>query len=130
MKFAKVVFWIAFVWGMLVLPPLYFMFDLVGRRNPPAITHPEFYFGFVGVGLAFQFVFLVIALNPIRFRPMMIPSMLEKFLYVGALIVLHLQGRLAAHQLAFAGTDLLLGLLFVAAFFRTADLAPEGRRQP
>jgi hypothetical protein len=27
MKFAKIVFWIAGIWGVLVLTPLYFMFD-------------------------------------------------------------------------------------------------------
>ena len=35
MKFAKVVFWIAGIWGFLVILPLYFMFDLIGRKDPP-----------------------------------------------------------------------------------------------
>jgi hypothetical protein len=52
MKFAKVVFWIAAVWGILVLTPLYFMFDVIGRQDPPPITHPAFYYGFVSVALA------------------------------------------------------------------------------
>ena len=49
MKFAKIVFWIAGIWGVLVLTPLYFIFDLIGRKDPPPITHPAFYYGFVGV---------------------------------------------------------------------------------
>ena len=40
MKFAKIIFWIAGIWGVLVLTPLYFMFDLIGRKDPPPITHP------------------------------------------------------------------------------------------
>ena len=40
MRFAKVVFWCAAVWGFLALTPLYFLFDTIGRQNPPAITHP------------------------------------------------------------------------------------------
>ncbi len=78
MKFAKIVFWIAGIWGVLVLTPLYFMFDVIGRQDPPAITHPGFYYGFISVGLAFQAAFIAIARDPVRLRPMMIPSVLEK----------------------------------------------------
>ncbi|HEV2421763.1 MAG TPA: hypothetical protein VGS59_08655 [Candidatus Acidoferrales bacterium] len=50
MKFAKIVFWIA-GWGVLILTPLYFMFDRIGRQAPPAIAHPQYY-GFVGVAFS------------------------------------------------------------------------------
>ncbi|HEY6339238.1 MAG TPA: hypothetical protein VIW68_12165 [Candidatus Sulfotelmatobacter sp.] len=120
MKFAKIVFYIAFIWGILVLTPLYFMFDMIGRQDPPPLTHPAFYYGFVGVGLAWQFAFVVIARDPVRFRPMMIPSVLEKFSYGAALIVLYLQHRLHASDLVFGVVDLLLGALFIIAFFKTA----------
>jgi hypothetical protein len=120
MKFAKIVFWIAFIWGVLVLTPLYFMFDVIGRQNPPAITHPGFYYGFVSVGLAWQFVFLVIARDPVRFRLMMIPSVIEKFGYGASLLVLYFQQRIHPSDLVFAGVDTLLGVLFLLAFFRTS----------
>jgi hypothetical protein len=42
MKFAKIVFWIAGVWGVLILTPLYLMFDMIDRQDPPPITHPPF----------------------------------------------------------------------------------------
>jgi hypothetical protein len=51
MKFAKIVFWVAGIWGLLVLTPLYFMFDLIGRSDSPPITHPGFFYAFVGVAL-------------------------------------------------------------------------------
>lgn len=120
MKFAKIVFWVAGIWGVLILTPLYFMFDLIGRQTPPPINHPQFYFGFLGAGLVWQIAFFVIAKDPVRFRPMMIPSVLEKLSYVVMLIMLHLQGRLDAGQMFFCGTDLLLGLLFIAAFVKTS----------
>jgi hypothetical protein len=119
MKFAKVVFWCAAGWGFLVLTPLFFLYAVIGRQNPPAITHPDFYYGFVGVGWAWQAAFAVIATDPARFRPMMIPSVVEKFSYAAALIILHLEGRVSAAQLPFGGADLLWGILFLAAFFRT-----------
>ena len=47
MKFARIVFRIAAIWGVLVLTPLYFMFNLIGRNDPPPITHPAFFYGFI-----------------------------------------------------------------------------------
>lgn len=119
MKFAKTIFWIAGIWGFLVLAPLYFMFNLIGIKDPPPITHPAFYYGFVGAGLAWQLAFLIIATDPVRFRPIIPAAVVEKFTYGIALIVLHLQGRLHAADLTFGGTDLLLRILFIVAFVKT-----------
>jgi hypothetical protein len=119
MRFAKIVFWIAGIWGVLVLAPLYFMFDLIGRQDPPAITHPGFFYGFVGAGLVWQIVFFVIATDPARYRPLMIPSVLEKVSYVVPVGILVLQGRMHPSDLVFAGSDLLLGILFTIAYFKT-----------
>lgn len=122
MKFARVVFWIAGIWGLLIIPPLYFMFDLIGRRDPPPITHPGFYYGFAGTALAWQFAFCVIATNPVRFRPMMIPSILEKLAYATGIVLLVLQHRTNPADLVFAATDLTLAALFLAAYWRTPPL--------
>jgi hypothetical protein len=119
MKFAKSIFWVAAIWGFLVLTPLYFMFNVIGAKDPPPITHPAFFYGFVGAGLAWQLVFLIIATDPVRFRPLIPSAVVEKFTYGIALIVLHLQGRLHAADLTFAGADLLLGILFIVAFVQT-----------
>jgi hypothetical protein len=126
MKFAKVVFWVAGIWGVLVITPLYFMFDLIGQKDPPAITHPGFYYGFVGLGLAWQIAFLVIARDPVRLRPMMIPSVVEKFTYGIAVLTLVIQGRMHASDLVFAGTDLTLGVLFVGAYVVTRGKGVRG----
>ncbi len=119
MKFAKIVFRVAGIWGLWVLTPLYFMFDLIGRNDPPPITHPGFFYGFVGVALAWQIVFIFIATDPARYRPLMIPSVLEKVSFAAAVIILVLQGRMHKSDLVFVCTDLLLGLLFVIAYFKT-----------
>jgi hypothetical protein len=122
MKFAKVVFWVAGIWGVVVIAPLYFMFGLIGEKDPPAITHPGFYYGFVGCALAWQLAFLFIGANPVRLRVMMIPSMVEKFTYGIAVVALVMQGRTNQRDLVFAATDLTLGVLFVAAYLRTRNL--------
>ena len=80
MKFAKIVFLVAGIWGVLVITPLFFLFDLIGKNDPPAITHPGFYYGFACVTLAWQIAFLVISRDPVRLRPMMIPCMLKNFI--------------------------------------------------
>jgi hypothetical protein len=119
MRFAKIVFWVAGIWGMLVLTPLYFMFDLISRNDPPPITHPGFFYGFAGVGLAWQIAFFFIARDPARHRPLMIPSVLEKLSYGVAVVVLFLQGRMHASDIGFGVADLLFGVLFTVAYFKT-----------
>jgi hypothetical protein len=120
MKFAKIVFWVAAIWGVLVITPLYFLFDLISRNDPPPITHPGFFYGFVGTALAWQIAFFFIARDPVRHRPLMLPSVFEKFSYGIAVIALVLQSRMHRSDLVFAGTDLLLGILFVVAFVKTS----------
>jgi len=123
MKFAKVVFRVAGIYGLLVLAPLYFLYDTIGRLEPPPLTHPQFYYGFAGVALAWQIGFLIIAAQPARLRPMMIPAILEKAAYAIAVGVLFVQGRLGGQQLVTGGMDALLGVLFLAAYFKTRAAA-------
>jgi hypothetical protein len=94
---------------------------VIGRQDPPVITHPGFYYGFVGCALAWQIAFLVIGADPARMRPMMVPSMVEKFTYCTAVVVLVMQGRTNPRDLVFAATDMTLGALFVAAWVKTGS---------
>jgi hypothetical protein len=119
MKFARIVFWIAAIWGFLIITPLYFMFNLIGEKDPPPITHPAFFYGFVGVAVVWQIAFIFIARDPIRFRPMMIPAVLEKLVYSIPVIILVLQKRMNPTDLMFSATDLTLGALFLAAYLHT-----------
>ncbi|HSE32464.1 MAG TPA: hypothetical protein VLA93_12910 [Pyrinomonadaceae bacterium] len=119
MKFARIVFLIAGVYGLLVMLPQYFLESKIGRDSPPAITHPEFYYGFIGVTLAWQVVFIIISRDPVRYRALMIAAVLEKVGFVFALIVLFLQHRVSSTMLAPGAIDALLGVLFIAAFVKT-----------
>jgi hypothetical protein len=120
MAFAKRVYLLAGVYGLIVLLPQYFMEDKVGRDFPPPITHPEFFYGFVGTAVAFQVLFLILARDPVRYRAMMIPSVLEKAGFGIAAVVLFLQQRMSVMTLLFGTVDLVLGALFIAAYIRTA----------
>jgi hypothetical protein len=119
MRFAKIVFLIAGIYGLLILTPMYFLENRIGRDTPPAITHPENFYGFVGVALAWQVLFLVLSTDPVRYRPMILPSILEKVTWGTALIVLLSQGRLALSTFAIGSVDWIFAFLFLAAYFTT-----------
>jgi hypothetical protein len=119
MKFANIIFWIAGIWGLLVITPLYFLFDIIGQKDPPPITHPGFFYGFAGCALAWQVAFCFMATDPVRYRPLMLPSILEKATYAIAIVILVMQSRTHPSDLVFAGTDALFGVLFVIAYFKT-----------
>jgi hypothetical protein len=116
-KFAKIVFLLAGIQGLLIIPPLYFMEDRIGRDTPPAITHPEYFYGFLGVALAWQVAFFAISRDPVRYRAMILPSILEKVGYGLALIVLFAQHRLPLSVLAVGSMDWIFAFLFLAAYF-------------
>lgn len=69
--------------------------------------------------MAWQVVFLVIGSNPVRFRPLMIPSIIEKFGYVATVAVLYQRALISVADAMTAAPDLLLGILFVVAFAKT-----------
>ena len=119
MTFARIVFIVAGIWGIVVLTPFYWLVDVTGRRYDPPTAYPHFFYGFLAVALAWQIAFLVIGSNPARFRALMIPAILEKVSYVATLGVLFGQGRIAFVDAVAAVPDGLLGLLFVLAFVRT-----------
>ncbi len=121
MTFARRVFTVAWVYGFLSLLPMYFMEAWYMERLPPALTHPEFYYGFIGVALAWQALFVLIAREPARLRPAMLPAVLEKLGWGIAVPVLVLQGRAPSFFLPAAAIDLLLAVLFVMAWRKTSE---------
>ncbi|HEX8456572.1 MAG TPA: hypothetical protein VF656_04555 [Pyrinomonadaceae bacterium] len=124
MKFAKVVFLAAGIYGLLALLPQYFTETQMGRDYPPPITHPEYYYGFIGVGVAWQVVFLIMSRDPARFRPLMLAAVLEKLSFGLPALILYAQQRLSAIMLAGGILDLVLAVLFVAAYVKTTEARP------
>lgn len=120
MKLARIVFLVAGIYGLIVLLPLYFMEAQTGRDYPPPITHPEYYYGFAGVGVAWQLAFLVISRDPVRYRALMLPSIVEKASFGIAVAVLYLQHRVSGFMLGAAMVDSLLGVLFIVAWIATS----------
>ncbi len=119
--FARRVFGLAAVYGFVSLVPMYFIERRLMEQLPPPLTHPEFYYGFVGVALSWQVVFVLIAREPARLRPAMLPAVLEKLSWgIGVLVLVSL-GRIGTFFVPAAVIDLVLAALFVAAWRRVGD---------
>ncbi len=119
MRLARWVFAAAGVYGLAVLTPFLF---LERRIAAPAreFAHPEYFYGFLLIGIAWQVLFLLIAREPGRLRPAMIVAALIEKLPFGLVVpVLWLQGRVQAPVVAFSAIDLIWGVLFIAAYLRT-----------
>jgi len=95
------------------------MEEAVGRDYPPPITHPEHFYGFIGVALAWQILFLIIASDPVRYRTPMLAAIVEKVTWGVACIILYLQGRLALVVLGISSIDLVLAVLFAISYRMT-----------
>jgi len=125
MTFARRVFRIAGIYGLLALVPIYLLEGRIGRDTPPPITHPEFFYGFLGVAVAWQVAFLIIARDPVRFRPLMIAAVLEKATFAGAVTALMVVRGMGGPVLVGGLIDLVLGVLFVLAYLWTAPYRGE-----
>jgi hypothetical protein len=128
MRFAKIVFTLAGIWGIVVLAPLFFLYDISGRQYTAPADYPQFFYGFLFVTLAWQIVFLIIGSDPVRYRLLMLPSLLEKFGFVGAMAVLYIQGRVTPADASAALPDIVLGTLFIASFVKTPRSTQIDRR--
>lgn len=123
-RFARRVYTIAGIYGLIVMLPQYFLEGKIGRDTPPPITHPEYFYGFIGIVLVWQVAFLVIARDPARFRALMPVTVLEKLVFAVPVAILYAQGRVASATLVFGAIDVVLGALFFTAWQRRGGQTP------
>lgn len=115
MKFARLTFRIAAVYGFVVTVPMYF----VEKWVTPTPNHPEQYYGFLGLVLAWQVAFWIIGGHPVRYRPVMLVAVVEKAAFAVPCAILFALGRIGPEVLPLAGIDAVLGVLFAVAFRKT-----------
>jgi hypothetical protein len=118
MRLARWVFTAAGIYGLVVLTPFLFIERQIAA---PAqrLEHPEYFYGFLLVAIAFQLAFLVMGRDPVRYRPLMPVAVIEKLPFGLAVPALWLQGRTAAPTVIFSSLDLVWGVLFAICWLRT-----------
>jgi hypothetical protein len=117
MRFAKWVYTGAGIYGLVALLPQYFLEKTAGDGAP--LPHPEFFYAFLGVAVAFQLVFLIMGRDPVKYRALMLPSVVEKWSFTFSAWPLYLAHRTPLLPVAFSTIDGVLGVLFLISWIRT-----------
>jgi hypothetical protein len=115
-RFARMVFLVAGIVGLIEVTPLFLLEGTIGIKQPPPITHPEFYYGFTVIVLVWQIAFLIISRDPVRYVPLMPALFLEKLLYPIVVFTLYAQGRVTAQAFPGPVVDLIWLVLFIVAW--------------
>ena len=118
-RFARRVFTVAGLYGFITVAPLYLMEQVIALESPPAITHPEYFYGFIGVTLAWQILFLRVGRDPLMVRAIIPIAVVEKLAFGMPAILLYAQHRLVRSTLVFGLIDLVWAVLFTMAYVRT-----------
>jgi hypothetical protein len=116
MKFTKYTFWIATIYGVLIIFPLFFSEQKLGIDYPPPINHAEYFYSFAAVTLVWQVLFIFIAVNPIQLRPVIVPCILEKLCLLPAFVILFPQGRFPYFWVPLMVADIIFATAFIIAF--------------
>ncbi|MEO9601444.1 hypothetical protein [Parasphingorhabdus sp.] len=118
MKFVRIIFGLAAAWGFFALIP-----GLFAEAGP----QPEYYYGFVGLALVFQLIFVMIAIDPFRYRALIPIAILEKLSFFLPVTLLYMQGRVAVGPVFYgAMIDGLLMLFFALAWYLSRKAGEAG----
>lgn len=118
MQFAKWVFRLAGIYGIVTVAPLYLAEGAIARATVP-ISHPEYFYGFVGLCVVWQIMFLLISRDPSRWRPAMPVALLEKLSFSLPVFALYAAGRVDSSVTVFASIDLVWAALFAVSYIRS-----------
>ena len=116
MRFRNNAFW----WGGVYGIGLAVGFFALEKRLAPGLTHPEYYYAFAGALLVWHLLYLFIANQMERCRPIMPFAVLEKLSFAVPVLVLYATGRSSSRLLAGGALgDLVWGALFAAAYLKS-----------
>jgi hypothetical protein len=108
------IFRISGVYGILILVPQ--LFRESAFAGGTQLTHPEFFYGFFLVSLAFQVLFLIISTDPLKYRDAMLACFLEKGGHFISCLLLFLQKRVSAEMMIASSPDALMLCLFIYSY--------------
>jgi len=114
---------VAGIYGIIVIVPGFFTQAQYSAMFPPAVNHLEFYYGFHSVTLAWQIAFLVMAADPLKYRMLLVPAMVEKGFFPAFIVWLYSTGRVSVMMLGLSCVDVVFLGLFALAFSSTGGAA-------
>ncbi len=115
MRFARWSFWLAGIYGLIVLLPLYV--------QTPLSAASLWMFGFAGAAAATQLAYLLIGTDPLRYRMVIPIGIVSKLSFFVPVTLLYLRGELPGMLMGFALGDLALAALFAVNFVRLGPLS-------
>ncbi|WP_397415553.1 hypothetical protein [Phenylobacterium sp.] len=124
MIFPKRVFTWGGIFGLVMLTPMFFLESQMAAMGGP-ITRPENYYGFIGVAWAWQWVYLLIGRDPVRYRPIMPIGAMGKLIFVVITFGLAAAGRTPWNVALITASDLVIAILFLIAW-RMTPILPQG----
>lgn len=124
MVFAKRVFTWAAIFGFAMVAPLFAAEALVARIQHHPVADPHWYYGFAGVALGFQVIYLMIGRDPVRYRSLMPVCGLTKFGFGVIVWTLVGLGRTEPLFGVIATPDMLWAAAFLMAYRATPVATP------
>ncbi len=117
MRFARWVFRLAGLYGIVLLTPFYFLERQIGAATVP-IAHPEYFYGFIGTALSAKILFLIVSTDPVRFRPAMVACMIEKLAFGIPVWIFWSMSRVGLDVVSLGTVDLIWAALFTIVYVR------------
>lgn len=120
-RWVRRIFLAAGIYGLIVLLPLYGTEPMLVHLGRPPLDHPEYFYGFIGAASVMQILYLIIARDPRRYRPMMLVGIFGKLGYGVPVVSLFALGRIDALTFWISMPDLVWAALFAFAWRMTRD---------
>lgn len=109
-------------YGLITLFPLLFRGVKFGSSMGPTVNHPEFYYGFIVLGISWQIAFLMLGRAPLPYRGFFLPAGIEKLTFAICIVILFYVGKVPATVFAYGLVDLFFAIGFLYIWKKLSNL--------
>jgi len=123
MGLARLVYLVAGLWGLIVIPLGYASYLSGADPSLSSVARPEIVHGFFLITLPWQLLFLLMSRDPLRYNAVMPLTVLEKLPFAAITLALFTKGQASSVMGFFAAMDGLFGVLFAISYWLTRRAA-------